>query len=123
MMDSPTNLSSKRSLAVLIVCATWCGVCRDYKSVIELESEREIKPVWVDVDDFEALADDLSIETFPTIVILRDSDVLFFGSIDAKQGALSGLISAVSEHPLIPQYQELGQLIRQHLISESSKCA
>lgn len=116
MMDSPTNLSSKRSLAVLIVCATWCGVCRDYKSVIELESEHEIKPVWVDVDDFEALVDDLSIETFPTVVILRDIDVLFFGSIDTKQGTLSGLLSAVSEHPPIPQYQELGELTREKLI-------
>jgi thioredoxin 1 len=116
MMDSPTNLSSKCSLTVLIVCATWCGVCRDYKSVIELECEHEIKPVWVDVDDFEALADDLSIETFPTIVILRDSGVLFFGSIDTKQGTLSGLLSAVSEHPPIPQYQELGDLIREQLI-------
>jgi len=118
MMDSPTNLSSKCSLTVLIVCATWCGVCRDYKSVIEkeLESKGEIKPVWVGVDDFEALVDDLSIETFPTVVILRDIDVLFFGSIDTKQGTLSGLLSAVSEHPPIPQYQELGELTREKLI-------
>lgn len=118
MIDSPIHLSSSRSLTVLIVCATWCGVCRDYKGVIELEleGEHEIKPVWVDVDDFEALADDLSIETFPTIVILRDRDVLFFGSIDAKQGTLSALLSAVFEHPPIPQYQELGELTREKLI-------
>lgn len=114
MMDSPIHLSSSRSLTVLIICATWCGVCRSYKSVIE--SELELKPAWVDVDDFEALADDLSIETFPTIVILRDSDVLFFGGIDTKQGTLSGLLSAVSEHPPISEHRELGELIGGHSI-------
>ena len=118
-MDSPTHFSSNPSLTVLIVCATWCGVCRDYKRVIE--SELKLKPVWVDVDDFEALTDHLSIETFPTIVILNGSDVLFFGSIDAKQGTLSGLISGVSEHSPILEYRELGVVIKEWLIKYRSQ--
>ncbi len=113
-MDSLKDISSDKSLKVLIVCASWCGVCREYKNMIS--SDLEPKPIWVDVDDFEAIADDLSIETFPTIVILDDSDVLFFGSIDTKQDSLPVLISGVSKHLPIPQYSKLGEAIREQLI-------
>jgi hypothetical protein len=68
------------------------------------------------VDDFEVIADNLSVETFPTIVILDDSGVLFFGSVDAKQDSLHALITAVSKHLPIPEYSKLGELIREQLI-------
>ncbi len=112
-MDSLKDISSDKSLKVLIVCASWCGVCREYKNMIS--SDLEPKPIWVDVDDFETIADDLSIKTFPTIVILDDSDVLFFGSIDTKQDSLHALITAVSKHLPIPEYSKLGELIREKL--------
>ena len=113
-MDSLKDISSDQSLKVLIVCASWCGVCSNYKNMIS--SDLEPKPIWVDVDAFEAIADDLSVETFPTIVILNDSGVLFFGSIDAKQDSLHALITAVSKHLPIPEYSKLGELIREQLI-------
>lgn len=81
-----------------------------------IENDLELKPAWVDVDDFETLTKGLSIEIFPTIVILHGCDVLFFGSIDTKQGTLSTLVSGVSEHPPIAQYWELGKLIEKYLI-------
>jgi hypothetical protein len=113
-MDVIKNSLKDKSSTVLIVCATWCTVCRDYKSMVE--GNLEITPIWVDVDDFETIADEISIETFPTIVILNGVDVLFFGSIDAKQDALPTLISAVSKHTPMIQYRKLGEAIKHRFI-------
>jgi hypothetical protein len=113
-MDVTENSSTDKSLTALIVCATWCGVCRDYKSMVE--GNLEITPIWVDVDDFETIADEISIETFPTIVILDGVDILFFGSIDAKQDALPTLITAVSKHTPMIQYRNLGEAIKHRFI-------
>jgi thiol-disulfide isomerase/thioredoxin len=113
-MDVTENSSKDKSLIALIVCATWCAVCRDYKSMVE--GNLEITPIWVDVDDFETIADEISIETFPTIVILDGVDVLFFGSIDAKQDALPTLISAVSKHTPMIQYRNLGEAIKHRFV-------
>jgi hypothetical protein len=113
-MDVIKNSLKDKSLTVLIVCATWCAVCRDYKSMVE--GNLEITPIWVDVDDFETIADEISIEIFPTIVILDGVDVLFFGSIDAKQSTLLGLVSGVSAHSPIPEYRKLGVVIKEWLI-------
>jgi hypothetical protein len=92
---------------VIIVCAEWCGVCRDYRASLAGELNDSI--TWIDLDDFESLPNAPSIDTFPTVVVLNQADVLFAGALDNRQESLLRLLSAVAQHAPKPEYEALGR--------------
>ncbi len=66
---------------VSCLCAEWCGTCREYRPGFEALAQKfpGVAFRWVDVEDEPALVGDLDVENFPTLVIQRGHDVLFFG--------------------------------------------
>lgn len=55
---------------------------------------------WMDIDDFESLTDSLDIETFPTVIIYDEQDILFLGAVEPNKSSIRGLMTAVSaNHP------------------------
>lgn len=58
--------------------ATWCGPCKMLAPVLEEVSESypEVTFVKVDVDNDEALARRYNISVIPTLVLLRNGEVL-----------------------------------------------
>jgi thioredoxin 1 len=85
---------------VACLCAAWCGTCRDYRVTFDAVAKdfpgHAFK--WIDIEDESALFDDidldLDIETFPTIAIVHDESLRFFGPVLPQAGALARLIEA-----------------------------
>lgn len=102
---------------MLIVCAEWCGVCRSFKTTVK--DFHDCRVAWVDLDDFEELPGSPEIETFPTVIVVKNTAVLFIGAIKPNKESLEGLISAVTYRAPIPEYEELGRNLRSFLIKKS----
>lgn len=102
---------------MLIVCAEWCEVCRNFKTTVK--DFHGCRVTWVDLDDFEELPGHPEIETFPTMIVLKDTAILFIGAIKPKKESLEGLISGFSDRAPIPEYEELGRYLRSFLIKKS----
>lgn len=75
---------------VFCLCAEWCGTCRDYRA--GFESLVNVFPTmrfrWVDIEDQADEMGDLDVENFPTLLIRRGDDVLFFGTMLPHLGHL-----------------------------------
>ena len=84
-----------RHLLVACLCAEWCGTCRSYRATFtELAARHpECCFVWVDVEDHADALGDFDVENFPTLLVQRGSDVLFFGPVLPHAGVVEGLLS------------------------------
>ena len=109
-MTSSIKTISSRSIGVIIVCADWCSVCRDYKVTMSDFLEFDIH--WMDIDDFESITDSLDIETFPTVIIYDERDILFLGAVEPNKSSIMGLMTAVSANPPKTDYPNLAKAIK-----------
>jgi len=76
-------------------CAAWCYVCRDFVPVFERVAAQhpEVVFAWVDVEEDEALGDDLDIENFPTLLLVRDGAVVHLGPVLARAAMLEAVLA------------------------------
>ena len=81
-------------LTVVCLCAQWCGTCRDYEPLFAaLQAEfAQARFRWIDVEDQADLVDPVDVENFPTLLIARDGQPLFFGTITPHMETLRRLI-------------------------------
>lgn len=77
------------------LCAAWCYVCRDFAPVFERVAAQHLEAVfaWVDVEEDEALGDDLDIENFPTLLLVRDGAVVHLGPVLARAATLEAVLA------------------------------
>jgi thioredoxin 1 len=70
-------------LLVACLCADWCGACREYKPLFDSLARKfpNVRFLWVDVEDEADLIDPVEVEDFPTILIAKDQNPLFFGTV------------------------------------------
>lgn len=112
-MREPSSDSSAHSSPVLLVaclCARWCRTCEAYRATLqevraELRRTRahaRLRFVWIDIEDEAALIGDLDIENFPTILLARDDQGLFLGTVTPHAAALGRLIQAALDGALPP---------------------
>lgn len=94
-----TSFSSSGSpLEVVCLCALWCGSCRSYQPLFEaLEASFQgaARFSWVDIEDQSDALGDIDVKNFPTLLILRGMDVLFFGPVLPHASTLSQLVQSV----------------------------
>ena len=103
---NPSNPNAE-PLLVACLCAQWCRTCDAYRDTLAAtrDAMRRGHPdgamrfVWVDIEDESELVGDLDIEDFPTILLARGDQVLFFG-------------------PVLPHAQTLDRLVRGALDTE-----
>lgn len=92
-VDSPAS-----GLTVACLCADWCGTCRDYRGDFErvLQAARGtgVRTVWLDIEDEADLVGAVDVENFPTLLIARGSQVLFFGTVTPHLSTLTRLVQA-----------------------------
>lgn len=88
-------------LEVFCLCADWCGVCRDYAArFAQAEANHpQCRFTWIDIEDRADLVDPLEVESFPTLLLVRDGLPRFLG-------------------PITPQPETLERLLRAHLQAE-----
>ena len=79
---------------VVCLCAEWCGVCREYRSVFQ-ETTGQFPAASFHWLDIEVHADDLGnleVENFPTLLIKRQEWVLFYASMPPSPGHLQRIL-------------------------------
>jgi thiol-disulfide isomerase/thioredoxin len=86
-------------LAVVCLCAEWCGTCREYRQEFERLAGQfpEVKFLWQDIEENSESLEALEIENFPTILVRRRKWVLFFGTMTPQAGRLRRLIEIFLE--------------------------
>ena len=92
-------------LRVVCLCAGWCGVCRDYRAAFDAaaaEAGATAMFAWVDIEDDAELVDDIDVENFPTLLIARGAQALFFGTITPQPGTLARLVQGALAGELTP---------------------
>ena len=90
------DASSPEPLLVACLCAQWCGVCRDYEPLMRTAlaawDAAQVVVKWVDIEDHEAALGDLDVQSFPTLLIARGGEALFFGTVTPHAQTLERLV-------------------------------
>ncbi len=98
--------AASSELRVACLCAGWCTTCDAYRPVLAaLAAQRPaLRFAWIDIeDDADALGDEaLDIETFPTLMLLRDGVPLFYGPLQPHAATLARLLDALAADELSP---------------------
>ena len=93
-------------LLVVCLCAAWCTTCDVYAAIFRDAAalRPEVRFAWIDVeDDSDALGEAaLDIESFPTLQIQREGQVLFHGTVLPQPGVLTSLLDAERAGALAP---------------------
>ena len=84
---------------VICLCADWCGLCRDYRQVLEQVAARYpgYRFAWLDIEDQADLVGDMDIETFPTLLVADEASVLFLGTLTPHADTLSRLLASLMD--------------------------
>lgn len=82
---------------VIALCAEWCNVCREWRSVFNdiATSRTDMHFAWVDVEDEADAMGDLDIETFPTVLVGHGDEALFLGPVQPQPAQLARLLSSL----------------------------
>ena len=90
---------SAQAWSVVCLCAAWCGVCRQYEVEFRALQQQfpQVRFVWLDVEDEEALVGDLDVETFPTLLIAHQDRPMFLGPLLPQIKVLERLLASLQE--------------------------
>ena len=97
-------------LLVACLCAQWCRTCDAYRDTLAAvrdamrigHPDAAMRFVWIDIEDESELVGDLDIEDFPTILLARGDQVLFFGPVLPHAQTLDGLVRSALDAALPP---------------------
>ena len=86
-------------LLIACLCAQWCGTCREYRAAFDQLAAAlpQHRWRWLDIEDEAELADDIDIETFPTLLIVHEGQVRFAGTVLPRAGDAQRLIESAGE--------------------------
>ena len=99
-MDS-TEAADQDTWWVACLCAAWCGVCRDWLPLFteQARAHPHMHFAWVDVEDEDEAMGDVDIETFPTLLVARGTQVLFLGPIPPSASQFTRLLATLQAQP------------------------
>lgn len=95
-------------LLVACLCAGWCGTCREYFPGFAAQAasrDTGARFLWVDIEDHDEVPGDLDIDNFPTLLFVRDDEVLFFGTVTPHLSTLERLVDRALAGDLTPLRQ------------------
>ncbi|MBT9519750.1 MAG: thioredoxin family protein [Dechloromonas sp.] len=89
---------SPRPFSVICLCAEWCPTCREYQFVFRQVGQAfpNLRFRWLDIEIDTETVGDLDIENFPTLLIHRESSVLFYGVMRPMAENLVRLLEHIS---------------------------
>jgi thiol-disulfide isomerase/thioredoxin len=92
-------------LLVAGLCAQWCGTCREYQPLFDRQAGvfgSQAHFAWVDVEDHDEVMGHIDVENFPTLLIARGDEVLFFGTVTPHEQTLARLVQSALNGGLEP---------------------
>ncbi len=107
---------------VVCLCAEWCGLCRDYRAVMQAMAARypAWRFAWMDIEDqadvLSEVLGDMEIETFPTLLIADADGLRFLGPLQPQAEHLARLLDTVAQGKLPVQSDEGIQVRLHHLL-------
>lgn len=92
-------VTSAVALDVVCLCAAWCGTCREYEATFaELQQALpQHRYRWIDIEDEADFVGDVDVETFPTLLVAWQGQVMFAGPVLPRLGDAQRLIE-VQQH-------------------------
>lgn len=110
----PTPDTAQPTWRVHVLCAQWCGVCRDYRSFVEAQITPDTQWVWVDVETYADLLGDLDVENFPTLLITEVDAVRFLGTVIPQPEVAQRLVQALRQgnRYALPEIEGLDEITR-----------
>lgn len=104
MNAAPPAPAAEVPLTVACLCAQWCRTCDGYREVFDqvllAVNEMGVRGMWVDVEDQADALGAIDVENFPTVLIARGDEVLFFGPITPHAQTLQRLVHAALQATL-----------------------
>jgi hypothetical protein len=94
----PESPALPSPLLIACLCASWCRTCDSYRSTFDIAQEGwkaeypQTRGVWVDVEDEADLLGDLDITDFPSLLIARGGEALFFGPVLPHASTLERMV-------------------------------
>ena len=92
-------------LLVAGLCAQWCGSCRDYRPLFEAQARSfagRADFAWIDIEDHDEVMGPLDVDDFPTLLIARGDEVLFFGAVTPHAQTLARLVQSALQGDMTP---------------------
>ena len=87
----------ERALLVVGLCAAWCGTCAEFSRTFDEVAalDRRASYVWLDIEDDDAIAGDIDIETFPTVAVFAGDRLLHYGTTLPQRDVLVRLVRSL----------------------------
>lgn len=120
-MEMSAPIARHDVLLVACLCAEWCGTCRDYRATLSqaLSSfdPARLSVAWIDIEDHDEVLGAIDVQNFPTVLIARADQVLFFGTVTPHAQTLTRLVQGALDggalaHPQDGEVQALAARIR-----------
>jgi thioredoxin 1 len=82
---------------VICLCAEWCNVCRSWRAAFDEAAalHPQLRFAWIDVEDEADAMGEVDIETFPTVLVARGGQPLFFGPVQPSAAQLTRLLASL----------------------------
>jgi thioredoxin 1 len=96
-------MTTTAPLLVACLCAAWCKTCDAYRATFAqvARSHPGARFVWIDIEDHsDALGEVPDIDDFPTLAILLNDDIRFFGPLTPHAATLDRLVAAAGTLPV-----------------------
>ena len=90
-------MAASPPLTVACLCAAWCRTCDDYQAAFAevARAHAQARFVWIDIEEHsDVLGDDLDVENFPTLALLRGGELRFFGPLLPHAATLDRMVTA-----------------------------
>jgi hypothetical protein len=100
---------------VHVLCAQWCGTCRDYRAFVQAQAQTAAEAwVWVDVETHADLLGDLDVENFPTLLVTCGQEPRFLGAVTPQPEVALRLVQSLhtSGASALPQVDDLPGIVR-----------
>jgi len=97
----PSSNATSAPLDVVCLCAAWCGTCGEYEAVFKALQETlpGHRYRWIDIEDESDLVGDIDVETFPTLLVARQGQVLFAGPVLPRLADAQRLVETLRGQP------------------------
>jgi len=100
---------------VHVLCAQWCGVCRDYRSFVDASHRSSgAQWVWIDIETHSDALGDLDIENFPTLLVTEGDQVRFLGTITPQPELAERLMASLlsGNRYNVPEVRDLAGIVQ-----------